>query len=118
VGGLDEKGYLWIFDVIRERMDAQEIVEMILKLETKWRPQTISMEKGQIEKAIGPFLRQRMLDMGIFPNITPIAPSTDKLTRARSIQARMRAGGVKFDKTGDWYYDFEDEASIPSFQAR
>jgi predicted phage terminase large subunit-like protein len=70
------------------------------------------MEKGQIEKAIGPFLRQRMLDTGTFPAITPVAPSVDKLTRARSMQARMRAGGVKFDKAADWYYDFEDEASI------
>jgi predicted phage terminase large subunit-like protein len=112
VAGLDEKGYLWIFDIIRERMDAQEIVEMILSLEKMWQPETITMEKGQIEKAIGPFLRQRMLDIGIFPNITPVAPSVDKLTRARSIQARMRAGAVKFDKLGDWYYDFEDEAVL------
>jgi predicted phage terminase large subunit-like protein len=112
VGGLDEKGYLWIFDIIRERMDASEIVETILTLERKWSPITITMEKGQIEKAIGPFLRQRMLDTGTFPNITPVAPSVDKLTRARSIQARMRVGGVKFDKNADWYYDFEDEALI------
>lgn len=112
VGGVDEKGYLWIFDIIRERMDAQEIVEVILKLERRWEPSTISMEKGQIEKSIGPFLRQRMLDTGTFPNITAVSPSSDKLTRARSIQARMRAGGVKFDKVADWYYDFEDEAAI------
>lgn len=109
VAGVDEKGYLWIFDIIRERMDAQEIVETILHLEQKWSPMTISMEKGQIEKAVGPFLRQRMLDTGIFPNITTVAPSVDKLTRGRSIQARMRAGAVKFDKTSDWYYDLEDE---------
>jgi predicted phage terminase large subunit-like protein len=109
VGGMDEKGYLWIFDVIRERMDAQEIVEMLLSLERKWQPVTISMEKGQIEKAVGPFLRQRMLDTGTFPNITAVAPSVDKLTRARSIQARMRAGAVKFDKAADWFYDLEDE---------
>lgn len=112
VAGLDEKGYLWVFDIIRERMDAQEIVEMILKLEKRWSPITISMEKGQIEKSVGPFLRQRMLDSGVFPTITPVAPSVDKLTRARSIQARMRAGAVKFDKLGDWYYEFEDEAVL------
>lgn len=112
VTGLDEKGYLWVFDVIRERMDAQEIVETILKLEHKWEPITISMEKGQIEKAVGPFLRQRMLDTGIFPSITTVAPSVDKLTRARSIQARMRAGAVKFDKEADWYYDLEDEMTL------
>lgn len=112
VGGVDEKGYLWIFDIIRERMDAQEIVEMILKLERRWQPMVVSMEKGQIEKSVGPFLRQRMLDTGTFPNIQAVAPSLDKLTRARSIQARMRAGGVKFDKNANWYYDFEDEAAI------
>lgn len=112
VGGVDERGYLWIFDVIRERMDAMEIVETILLLQKRWDPITISMEKGQIEKAIGPFLRQRMLDTGSFPNITAVAPSVDKLTRARSMQARMRAGGVKFDKSADWYYEFEDECLI------
>lgn len=112
VAGVDEKGYLWVFDIIRERMDSQEIVEMILSLERRWQPITISMEKGQIEKSVGPFLRQRMLDTGVFPNITPVAPSADKITRARSIQARMRAGAVKFDKNADWYFDFEDEALI------
>jgi predicted phage terminase large subunit-like protein len=112
VAGLDEKGYIWVFDVVRERMDAQQVVEMILALETKWHPQTISMEKGQIEKAVGPFLRQRMLETGVFPHVTPLAPSQDKLARARSIQARMRAGAVKFDKQGDWYYDLEDEAVL------
>jgi len=33
----------------------------------------------------------------------------DKVTRAKSIQARMRAGGVKFDKGADWYQVLEDE---------
>ena len=112
VGGMDESGYLYIVDVIRERMDGQEIVETLLSLEHTYKPISISMEKGQIEKAIGPFLRQRMLDTNTFPNILPIAPSSDKLTRARSIQARMRAGAIKFDKAADWYFDFEDEAII------
>lgn len=112
VGAMDEKGYLWILDVIRERMDSQEIVETIINLERRYAPIAVTMEKGQIEKAIGPFLRQRMLETGIFPAITTVAPSVDKLTRARSIQARMRAGGVKFDKAADWYYDLEDEACL------
>jgi phage terminase large subunit-like protein len=34
---------------------------------------------------------------------------SDKLTRAQSIRARMRAGGVKFDKQADWYPTLEDE---------
>ena len=33
----------------------------------------------------------------------------DKIQRARSIQARMRAGQVKFDKSSDWWDNFQDE---------
>jgi hypothetical protein len=33
----------------------------------------------------------------------------DKSQRARSIQARVRARGVRFDKEADWYQTFEDE---------
>lgn len=112
VVGMDEKGYLWVFDVIRQRMDSKEIVDTILLLQDKWDPITITMEKGQIEKSVGPFLRQKMLDTGTFPNITTVAPSVDKLTRAQSIRARMRAGAVKVNKSAEWFYDFEDELTI------
>jgi predicted phage terminase large subunit-like protein len=112
IAGMAETGYLYIVDVIRERMDSQEIVEMLLKLQKVYSPIAISMEKGQIEKAVGPFLRQRMLETGVFPNILPMTPSTDKPTRARSIQARMRTGAVRFDKEADWYFELEDEGVI------
>jgi len=112
IGGVDENGLLYIFRVIRERMDSQEIVETLLSLQRVYDPIAISMEKGQIEKAIGPFLRQRMLETGDFINLLAVAPSVDKLTRARSIQARVRAGAVKFNKQQDWFLDFEEEAII------
>lgn len=112
VGAVDESGYLNILKVIRERMDSKEIVETLLALHRTYDPIAISMEKGQIEKSIGPFLRQQMLETNTFPTILPLAPSMDKLTRARSVQGRMRAGAVKFDKSADWYYDFEDEAIL------
>ena len=53
-----------------------------------------------------------MLETGDFINLLAVAPSVDKLTRARSIQARIRAGAVKFDKSKDWFMDFEEEAII------
>jgi predicted phage terminase large subunit-like protein len=112
VGGVNEEGYLYIVDIIRERMDSQEIVETFLSLQKAYDPVAISMEKGQIEKSIGPFLEQRMFETNTYPHIIKLAPSVDKLTRARSIQARCRAGAVKFDKSSDWYYDFEDEAVL------
>lgn len=112
VGAMGENGLLYILDVIRERMDSQLIVETIFSLHRRYNPEAISMEKGQIEKAIGPFLRQRMLEEGQFPQMLPIAPSSDKKTRATSIRGRMRMGGVRFNKLADWFYELEDEAVL------
>lgn len=110
VGAVAEDGMLYIHNVIREKMDAQEIVETMLSLQRQYNPMCISMEKGQIEKSIGPFLRERMMQENCWMNIHTLAPSTDKKSRARSIQARMRMGGVKFDKQADWFYTLEEEA--------
>lgn len=112
VGAMNEDGMLYVVNVIRERMDSQEIVETLLSLQRRYDPLCISMEKGQIEKAIGPFLRQRMFEAGTFLNLLPLAPSSDKKARAQSIRARMRMGGVRFPKDADWFYTFEDEAIL------
>ena len=109
VGGMDENGTLHIRDVIRERMDSLTIVETIFALETAYRPIVFGLEEGQISKAIGPFLYEEMPKRNVFPNLYALKPSTDKLTRARSIGARMRAGSVKFNKDADWFQTLQDE---------
>ena len=48
--------------------------------------------------------------MSLSPTHLSTHPSTDKKARARSIQARMRMGGVKFDKQADWFHTLEEEA--------
>jgi phage terminase large subunit-like protein len=51
-----------------------------------------------------------MVESNTYINLVMMKPHrTDKITRSQSIRARMRAGGVKFDKDGEWYPDFEDE---------
>jgi predicted phage terminase large subunit-like protein len=51
-----------------------------------------------------------MTEKGTFINLVALKPHrTDKISRARSIQARMRAAAVKFDKNADWWPVFEDE---------
>lgn len=109
IGGLDKDGMLQIRSVIRERMDAKSIVDQILALEKVYRPIVFALEDGAITKSIGPFLYEQMRKSNIFPNLELIVPAKDKISRARSIQARMRAGAVKFDKEDDWYDRFEQE---------
>lgn len=110
VAGVDENKQIHIKNVIRDRLDGREIVDTILALQKTYSPELIGLEEMQVSKAIGPFLREEMLKTGVFPTLCQLKhKGKDKMARARSIQARMRAGGVKFDKSGDWYHTFEDE---------
>lgn len=110
VGGMDEAGILHIKNVIRARMDGEEIVNTMIGLQKVYNPLAFGLEDMQVSKAIGPYLNRAMLESNTFINLIMMKPHrTDKLSRAQSIRARMRAGGVKFDKAADWYQDLEDE---------
>ena len=109
VGSLDDQGTLYIRDLIRSRMDAKEIVDTFFALHKRYDPEMFTIEGSMIEKSIGPFLYEQMSKRGQYFNLYTENPTKDKETRARSIQARMRAATVKFNKAADWYSDLEQE---------
>lgn len=110
VAGVDENKMIHVKNVIRERMDGREIVDTLLALQRLYDPIAVGIEEMQVSKAIGPFLREEMINTNTFLTLYPLKHGgKDKLTRGRSIQARMRAKGVKFDKGEDWYQNFEEE---------
>lgn len=110
VAGVDEEKRLHVKNVIRERMDGKEIVDTFLALQKLYEPVAMGVEDMQISKAIGPFLREEMVKNNTYISLLPLKHGgKDKSTRARSIQARLRAHGVKFEKDGDWYPSFENE---------
>lgn len=110
VGGVDEDGLLHIVNVVRDRMGPFEIIENFFLLQKRYEPELFVIEAGAIEKSLGPILYSEMLKPGRQPiNIEAKVPSKDKEFRARSIQARMRAGGCRFDKGADWFPEFELE---------
>lgn len=110
VAGVDEDRRLQVRNIIRERLDGREIVETLIALNNTYHPLAIGIEEGQISKAIGPYLFETMIQRNSFPLIEKLKHmGKDKLARSRSIQARMRAKSIKFDKDADWYQTFEDE---------
>lgn len=110
VGGMDSNGQLHIVNCIRERLSGDEIVATLLSLQKIYNPQAVGIEDTQISKALGPYLNRAMMEDGTYMNVIMLKPHRqDKMQRARAIQARMRAGMVKFDKTSDWWLTFEDE---------
>jgi predicted phage terminase large subunit-like protein len=110
VAGIDEDKRIHVKNVIRERMDGREIVDTILTLQRLYEPVAVGIEDMQVSKSIGPFLREEMIKTNTFVSLYLLKHGgKDKLTRARSIQARMRAHGVKFDTGEDWFPLFEQE---------
>lgn len=110
IAGVDEDRRLQVRNVIRERLDGKEIVDTLMALSDLYKPLAVGIEEGQISKAIGPFMYEAMIASGQFMTIVPLKHmGQDKLSRSRSIQARMRAKSIKFDKSQDWYQIFEDE---------
>jgi predicted phage terminase large subunit-like protein len=110
IAGVDENKIIHTKNVIRERMDGKEIVDTFLALQKLYDPIAIGVEDMQISKAIGPFLREEMIKQNVFISLLSLKHGgKDKTTRARSVQARLRAHGMKFDKEGDWYPVFENE---------
>lgn len=110
IAGVDENKILHVKNVIRERMDGKEIVDTFLALQKLYNPVAMGVEDMQISKAIGPFLREEMIKNNTFISLLPLKHGgKDKPTRAKSVQARLRAHGIKFEKDGDWYPVFENE---------
>lgn len=110
VGGMDSEGILYIRNVVRDRMDGLDIVQTMLSLQRLYNPVAFGVEEGQISKSLGPFLNRTMMEQNVYLSVHPLRPhKTDKVTRARAIQARMRASAVKFDKNAEWYPVLEHE---------
>jgi predicted phage terminase large subunit-like protein len=110
VAGVDENRILYIKNIIRDRLDGRDIVDTVLDLQKVYEPELFGIEEMQVSKAIGPFLREESIRTGVYPNLLPLKhQGKDKISRARSIQGRMRANAVKFDKSAHWYAAFEDE---------
>jgi len=110
VAGVDENRTIHLLQVIRDRLDAKEIVDLLLALQRTYEPEAFGIEKMMVSQAIGPFLREEMVRQDTYLNIVEIShQGKDKPQRARNIQARMRARTCKFNKSADWYPAFEDE---------
>ena len=110
--GVDDEGMIYVEDVRRGRWDAKQIIDEMFSVQERYDPDMFTVEAGQIEKSLGPFLKAEMgtsQRRGIFINLNPLVPTKDKQSRARSIQARMRAGKVKFNLDAEWYIDLEEE---------
>lgn len=107
VVGVAPRGHLVVLDLRKGRWDGKQIIDEIFEAYTVWQPTTVLLEDGVIQKSLGPFFYEEMVNRGIFIPVEKIKPNTDKLSRARSIQSRMHTKTVLFDKSKSWYPGLE-----------
>jgi hypothetical protein len=112
VAGMDNEGLLHIVDIRRGRWDGFEIIENMFWVQEKYEPNLFIAEKGQIKHTLDAFLNAEMVKRGQYINLHAVTPKVDKEQRAKPLQARMRAGGVRFDKEKNWYASLIDEMLV------
>lgn len=117
VAGINSKGKLKVVDLSRFRGDSLEIVDELFRLQQRYEPELFVIEKENISRSIGPFLNQEMHKRQIYLKIDDPTPSQDKMKRAQSIRARMRAGQIQFNTDAHWYHTlFTEMTQFPRGQ--
>ena len=109
IGGKDANNILHFMDERVGRWDTLEWLDEMFLIQKRWNPDIFWVEGGVIWKGIAPTIYREMQIRDCWINIQVRASVTDKATRGRSLQRRMRAGGCRFDKDASWYPGFEDE---------
>lgn len=110
VGKIDAEGYLYIEDIRAGRWDAKQISDEIFSIEETFHPEEWYIEQEKIKKSMSYGLELEMRSRGVYPNLVHgLIPSRDKRSRARAIQARMRARSVLFNTDHDLYQDLHNE---------
>lgn len=108
--GVDQHDNVWVLpDLFWQRARTDFVCEAMLDNVKRNQPIWWKAERGHISKAIGPFLRKRMMERNIYCPIEEVVPAKDKQTRAQAIRARMAMGKVKFPKFAGWWQDAKAE---------
>lgn len=109
VGGKCIDNLMHVKDQYVGRWDSLEIIDMLFAVQARHHPDIFFVEGGQIWLALWPTIKREMQKRDRWINFDVRQPITDKASRGRSFQRRMRAGGCRFNKEAEWYPGYEDE---------
>lgn len=107
--GVDKEGVIWVLDVIWERREADDMMEEMIAEMLIHSPMMLWGEKGQIARAIGPFMRKRMRELECWTIIDEVGTNADKQAKSRSIRGRMSMGMVMFPEEAHWWPEAQQE---------
>lgn len=109
--GVDETGDWFVLpetQLIRQPVD--QLVETVANMIVQSHPDRLLMESGVIYRAVFPFLRQRLLELGVNVPIEKVPTAgVDKTARATALVGRLGTGRVFFPKRESWWIEAEDQ---------
>lgn len=95
VGALDEDDNLYIIDMWRGQTTSLEWIEAFIGMLRLWKPEVWGEEAGVIMRSVGPLIEQRLREQRLYTTTRKqMASTTDKSSRARTLQARLEMGKV------------------------
>lgn len=109
VGGKDSSNLLHFVDQRVGRWDSLEIIEEMFAVAERHNPDVFWVEKGAIWASLWPMVQREMQARDRYINFVARAPLTDKASRGRSLQKRMRAGATRWDTQAEWFPGMQDE---------
>jgi predicted phage terminase large subunit-like protein len=113
--GLDQEGQLHLLDLWRRQADTATSVDAFLDLVKLWKPIGFAQEAGQINSAVGPFMRERMRQRHVYVATETFPTKGDKSVRCQSIRGRLAVGGMVVPAHAEWWA--EARAELLSFPA-
>lgn len=109
VGGLDARNFIYILDQYAGRWEPTEWIDVMFDIQGKYSPDEFLVEGGVIWNAVERTLYGEMRTRDSWLNIRVINPVKDKAARGLPFKKRHRAGGMRYDKSADWYPPYEAE---------
>lgn len=122
---LDEDDCLWLHpELYWDRKSSDESVEKLIELGSRFKVSDCWMEKGQMDKAIGPFFEKRHMELvrlgkakspeGVqykpqYFNLQRLPVAGSKGLRSVSIRGRMAQGKVKFPSFAPWWSSAKEQ---------
>lgn len=101
--GVDKQSNIYLLDCWWKKATTDVVVEAMISIfRQRPGPMIWWAEKGHISKSIGPFLRKRMAEEGVYGNVIEVTPAGDKVQRAQAISARAAMGKLYFPKNKPW----------------
>ena len=108
--GVDRWGNIYVRDLIRERLNPNQIIDSIFKLAHLWSPKIIGLEDVAWQKTLSYSVREQMRIRGNYLPIIPVKPGgRSKDERIRGLQPLYANGKIFHNRRHPLMRHLEEE---------